>query len=277
MSKYKIVQITDTHLTPEGSEAANNQKIDPYLKLNSIFMDIDKMPKKPDMIVITGDLIHEGKSNDYNNLAKLIKRQKSRLDIPIHVILGNHDRTESFFKGFLNQQCADKYYYLIETEAENFYFLDSKFGNYEQGYIGQEQLKWLKINLENNKKDSIIFLHHPIDGPAIHHMRYSILQDGAELMKVIKDSSVKAVFSGHIHFETSFTKNNILLHSTDSSAYHIDCDNKHRHLIYDAAYYDVITIEDGEIGTETRCLYEGQDVINYVDVENTDFVNEEIL
>ncbi|CAJ1175342.1 3',5'-cyclic adenosine monophosphate phosphodiesterase CpdA [Companilactobacillus paralimentarius] len=277
MSKYKIIQITDTHLTPNGAAMANNQKVDPYVKLDNIFLDVAKMPIKPDLIAITGDLIHEGTAEDYDRLYQIIDHYHEMLNIPIQVVLGNHDRTAEFFEGYLKQIPREKYYYLLETEETNLYFLDSKFYNYEQGYIGQEQLDWLQDNLRNNSKQSVIFLHHPIDGPAMHHMRYSILQESEQLMRTIKNSPVKAVFSGHIHFETSFVKDGILLHSTDSSAYHIDCDDEHRHLIYDATYYDIITIADGEIGTETRCLYEGQDIINHVDVIDTDFVNEDIF
>lgn len=277
MSKYKIIQITDTHLTPNGAAMANNQKVDPYVKLDNIFLDVAKMPVKPDLIAITGDLIHEGTAEDYDRLYQIIDHYHEMLNIPIQVVLGNHDRTAEFFEGYLKQIPREKYYYLLETEETNLYFLDSKFYNYEQGYIGQEQLDWLQDNLRNNSKQSVIFLHHPIDGPAMHHMRYSILQESEQLMRTIKNSPVKAVFSGHIHFETSFVKDGILLRSTDSSAYHIDCDDEHRHLIYDATYYDIITITDGEIGTETRCLYEGQDIINHVDVIDTDFVNEDIF
>lgn len=278
MNKYKIIQITDTHLTPKNALAANNQKIDPFLKLASIFKDISEMIIKPNLIVITGDLIHEGVREDYKHLAKLITNQKEKLHIPIEVVLGNHDRTKAFFEGYLQKPEQKKYYYLKSTDEFDFYFLDSKFYNYEQGYLGQEQLDWLKNNLNAHQdKPALLFLHHPIDGPAIHHMRYSILQESKELISVITETSVQAVFSGHIHFETSFVKNGILMHSTDSSAYHINCDNAHKHLIYDATYYDVITIEDGEVGTETKCIYEGEEVINYVDVKDTGFVDKSIF
>jgi 3',5'-cyclic-nucleotide phosphodiesterase len=278
MSKFKIIQITDTHLTPEGKEPANHQKIDPYLKLNSVFSDIKSMSEKPDMIVITGDLIHEGIANDYVRLSKLVSHQIDNLNIQINVILGNHDRTKAFFKGFLQQQPHEKYYYVVHTKELDIYFLDSKFHDYEQGYLGQDQLTWLKDNLSDDpNKESIIFLHHPIDGPMIHHMQYSILQEGKELMDVINGTSVKAVFSGHIHFETTFEENDILMHSADSSAYHINCDNPHNHLIYDATSYDIITIDNGEIGVETRTLFAGQDVINNVVIEDTDFVNPNIF
>lgn len=274
MSKFKIIQITDTHLTPMGRKPANNQRIDPFLKLNSIFMDISKMVDKPDMIAITGDLIHEGVAEDYGKLAHLISSQMDKLQIPINVILGNHDRTAAFFQGYLNQPVQEKYYYLVANENYNFYFLDSKFYDYEQGYLGQDQLTWLRDNLEDEpNKKSVIFLHHPVAGPSIQHMQYSILQESRELLDVIKGSSVMAVFSGHIHFSTTFTKKGILFHTTDSSAYHINCDNHHDHLIYDGTNYDIITLEDDQVGVETRCLLAEPDIISHVEVDDTGFVD----
>ncbi|MFH5810658.1 metallophosphoesterase family protein [Companilactobacillus sp. FL22-1] len=277
MSKLKIIQITDTHLTPQGAVDANNQKVSPYQKLDNIVQSIAKMPNKPDLIVITGDLIHEGNEQDYQRLAKIIQEYQDFLEVPFQVIMGNHDRSKAFFSGYLKSEPQGKYYYSITAGKTDLYFLDSKFHDYEQGYIGQQQLSWLEDNLMNSKHDAVIFLHHPIDGPAIHQMRYSILQDGEDLMRVVKDTSVKAIFSGHIHFETSFERDNILLHSADSSAYHINCDNDKIHYVYDATYYDVITIDDGNVGVETKCIYQSNEVISHVDVEDTEFVDEDVF
>lgn len=276
--KYKILQISDTHLTPEGKTSANHQRIDPYLKLNTVFSAIRDMVDKPDMIVLTGDLIHEGDKSDYERLAKLLSHQMDNLQIPINVILGNHDRTDEFFEGFLKQPTREKYYYAVHEPDIDFYFLDSKFHNLEQGYLGEEQLTWLRDNLSDAPdKPAILFLHHPIDGPGIHQMRYSILQESTELLDVIKDTGVLGVFSGHIHFENSFVKDDILMHTADSTAYHINCDDPHHHLIYDATSFDIITIDDKEIGVETRTLFAGQDVINQIEVPDTDFVNPNIF
>jgi 3',5'-cyclic-nucleotide phosphodiesterase len=278
MSEFKIAQITDLHLTPEGAQPAQNQKIDPYLKLNTIFRDIRMMTDKPDMIAITGDLIHGGHESDYEKLSKVLSHHMDKLNIPINVILGNHDNTGDFFSGFLKQHQRDKYYYSLPTKATDFYFLDSTFHNFEEGYLGEDQLIWLRDNLvDTPEKEAIIFLHHPIDGPGLHHMRYSILQESSELMDIIKDSNVKAVFGGHVHFETSFIRSGILFHSADSSAYHINCDNEHKHLIYDATNYDIITIDNGEIGVESRSLFSGQDIIEHIDIEDTGFVNQNIF
>ncbi|WP_300560354.1 hypothetical protein [Companilactobacillus sp.] len=67
------------------------------------------------------------------------------------------------------------------------------------------------------------------------------------------------------------------MHSADSTAYHINCDDPHHHLIYDATSFDIITIDDKEIGVETRTIFAGQDVINQIEVPDTDFVNPNIF
>ncbi|WP_312695073.1 metallophosphoesterase, partial [Leuconostoc pseudomesenteroides] len=111
MIEQTIIHISDTHLTPSGSQPSFNQEIDPYHKLQLVFDDVKKMDTKPNYAVITGDLIHEGQASDYANFKKIISRQEEELQIPIFVILGNHDRTEAFYNGYLSEPVKEKYYY----------------------------------------------------------------------------------------------------------------------------------------------------------------------
>ncbi|WP_334330425.1 metallophosphoesterase family protein [Companilactobacillus sp. HBUAS59699] len=276
--ELKIVQITDTHLTPRGAKPANHQRVDPYIKLQNIFQDIELMPDRPDMAVISGDLVHEGVTFDYQKLKDIVDYQSERLHIPIYVVLGNHDRTRAFYEGYLEEDPQEKYYYSIATGLCDIYFIDSTYGNIEQGYIDQAQLDWLKQSIsDSDKKMSLIFMHHPVDGPAITHMRYSILQNSQELLDLVKGTNVRAIFSGHIHFPTEFNRENILCSTADSSAYHINCDNHHNHLVMDATSYNIITIEDDKVGVETRLLLIHDEIINQVPIEDTDFVDPDIF
>ncbi|WP_125568648.1 metallophosphoesterase family protein [Companilactobacillus insicii] len=277
-NKLKIVQITDTHLTPRDARPSNHQRVDPYIKLQNVFQDVELMPERPDMVVISGDLVHEGVEFDYAKLRDIIDYQSKRLHVPIYVILGNHDRTDAFYRGYLGDEPKEKYYYSIATGLCDIYFLDSTYGNIEQGYISQDQLDWLDNSLKSSdKKMSLIFMHHPIDGPAVTHMRYSILQNGDKLLDIVRDSNVEAIFSGHIHFTTEFNRENILCSTADSSAYHINCDNHNNHLVMDATSYNIITVEDGKVGIETRSLLIHDEIINQVPIDNTDFVDPNIF
>ena len=63
----------------------------------------------------------------------------------------------------------------------------------------------------------------------------------------------------------------------DSTAYHIDCTNHHVHRIYDGTTYNIITLNGTSVGVEQRPLYLGKEVINTIQVPNTDFVDPQIL
>ncbi|WP_125763389.1 metallophosphoesterase family protein [Companilactobacillus hulinensis] len=271
----KIVQITDTHLTPRDARPANHQRVDPYLKLQNVFQDVEIMADKPDLIVISGDLVHEGIEFDYRKLHDIIDYQSNKLKLPVYVILGNHDRTEAFYRGYLKEEPRDKYYYSISTNECDIFFLDSKLGDLEQGEIDSTQLSWLQHELNNSTKNSsLIFIHHPIDGPSLRHMRYSILQNSREFVETIKGTNVRAVLSGHIHFGDTFEQDNILYSAADSSAYHINCDNHHNHLVMDSTCYDIITLEDDRVGVETRYLLTHHDIINQVPITHTGWCKE---
>ncbi|AUJ30550.1 metallophosphoesterase family protein [Liquorilactobacillus hordei] len=275
MNDITIVQISDIHLSPAGKQPSFNQKLDPYVKLNMVFDDIRKIAVKPEFIVLTGDLIHEGTANDYVRLQEILKEKEQQLGIPIQVILGNHDRTEAFYEGFLQEEPQDKYYYKKTFSGVDNYFLDTTFGNIEQGYIDEKQLTWLKENLvQNQDKPALIFMHHPIAGASLRYMRFSVLQNGDDLIEVCKNGNVKGIFAGHIHFATTYTTENIVNGVAESTAYHIDCRNHKIHYVSDAVGYNIITLSAAyEVGIENQMLLWNSEVVKEISIGQTDFVN----
>lgn len=277
MAAYKIVQITDTHLTADGDKPANHQRVDPLDKLMDVFDDIQHTDVNPDLIVISGDLVHNGKPKDYKHFQHLLAKQEKRLNARFQVILGNHDRTKAFYKGYLKDDPQTSYFYKVPTDVWDLYFLDTKCGNIEQGYIEPEQLEWLKDNLNQSSKPAVLFMHHPLAGPTLEHMEYSILQNSDDLLKVISGSNVKGIFSGHIHFADTYEVDGILNVVSDSTAYHIDCSNYHQHFANDATAYSIINLDEKEIGVEQRRLRFGRKTIKTFDIPDTAFVDHKII
>jgi 3',5'-cyclic-nucleotide phosphodiesterase len=277
MMAYKIVQITDTHLTPAGAQPANHQQLDPAEKLQAVFDDIYTTNVNPDLVVITGDLIHEGHAEDYQHLRHILGQEQERLMAPIKVILGNHDRTRAFYDGYLKQPYRSRYYYKIVSAEWDFYFLDTKCGDLEQGYIDHAQLDWLQAHLTHSAKPALIFMHHPLLGAPLINMAYSILQNGDDLMRVIHGSNVQAIFSGHVHFANTYEIGDILNIVADSTAYHINCANPHEHFVVDATAYNVIHLGDQGIGVEQRPLRLGTKTINTFKIPNTGFLDRGLI
>lgn len=275
MIEQTIIHISDTHLTPSGSQPSFNQEIDPYHKLQLVFDDVKKMDTKPNYAVITGDLIHEGQASDYANFKKIISRQEEELQIPIFVILGNHDRTEAFYNGYLSEPVKEKYYYKQQINGVDNYFLDTTFENLEQGYLDQQQLAWLSTSLQTSPETpALIFMHHPAFGSSLENMKFSILQNGLELQKACQKGNVKGIFSGHIHFSTTYLTGTILNCVSDSTAYHIDCRKHYQHFVSDVIGYNIISMStETEIGVENRYLYCGQNTVKKIQVKSTDFID----
>ena len=277
VKNYQIVQISDTHLTPQNAQPANNQQIDPMLKLMQVFHDIEATQVHPDMIVISGDLIHEGKAVDYRQFKKLVDREQAQFGVPIQVLLGNHDRTSAFYTGYLDKPVQPRYYYSLSDNGWDFYFLDTKCGDLEPGYLDEQQLRWLKEKLGESNRPAVIFMHHPLLGAPLENMKYSILQNGDQLQSILKGSQVKAIFTGHVHFANMFIKNGILNVSADSTAYHINCSNSKRHLISEGTGYNVITLSDQQTSVEQRPLLLGNTTIKAFNIPSTDFVDPQIV
>ncbi|KRM44079.1 Ser Thr phosphatase family protein [Lentilactobacillus parafarraginis DSM 18390 = JCM 14109] len=278
LSDYKIVHISDPHLSVQGAVPANHQRLDPEEKLRKVFDDVDKTDVHPDLIVLGGDLVHNGDEDAYRDFRRLLRQQQERFDAPIKAILGNHDRTDQFYMGYLDAKRPDiRYYYHESTNDYDFFFLDTKCGDIEQGYLDQRQLEWLDNQLQAATKPAIIFMHHPLYGPSLGNMKYSILQNGDELLKILDKHNVKAIFAGHVHFSTSYVVHGILNVVADSTAYHINCSNVREHTVSDATAYNVITLHHDDVGVDQRRLYLDNDVINTFKIPDADFVDRQVI
>ncbi|MCP0887832.1 metallophosphoesterase [Ligilactobacillus sp. WILCCON 0076] len=274
MKRIQIVQLSDLHLAPHGERYSFNQQLDPLKKLESCFADIVRLPEKPEMIVLSGDLIHEGTAKDYEWLHEYLFIKQEKLKTEINVILGNHDRADAFYTGFYGSKALEHYYYQQQTPTVDYYFLDSNYHNKEQGFLSKDQLVWLDTKLQQHKeKPALIFLHHPVAGTTLEKMRFSILQNDCELLKIAQKANVRGIFSGHIHFSTNELLDGILCSTAESTAYHIDCTDLHDHVVADACGYNLISFDGQSIGVENRVLLAPQEAVMHIKVTQTDYVN----
>jgi hypothetical protein len=93
-------------------------------------------------------------------------------------------------------------------------------GNFDwkDSHIPDEQLTWLKKDLNKNKIPAIIFVHQQLDTPGFEDSHKIYCPDNAaEVRKIIEDAgNVMGVFQGHYH-AGSFNKiNNIYYYTLKS-------------------------------------------------------------
>ncbi|MFC6290101.1 metallophosphoesterase family protein [Levilactobacillus angrenensis] len=273
MNKFTIVHLSDPQLSA-GRAPQYHQQLPPATKLQHIFDDILERQVAPDLIVISGDLLTAGTSQDYQQLRQYLRQQSARLRAPIQVILGDQDDREAFNEGYLEEPHQPYYAYKQVYQNMDFYFLDSKWeAHKEAGWLDRKQLDWLNKNLHlAPRRRAFLFLHHPLDAPALRGMRYALLQNNRELLAILHGHNIGGIFTGHLHFGASYLVDTTIPVTTVASAStYIDCQDPHRHEVHDATSYNVITIQRGMASVTNHPLLLGQPVIDTITVGNTGF------
>ena len=164
---------------------------------------------KPDFVVICGDMVHEGDSEDQRKEVFRIASQLNK-DIPIYWVAGNHDvgntPTSETLTTYRKLFGDDNYSF----QMENNYFIaiNSSICSDPSLVPGEwdELIGFLEIELEKasnmNATHKIVFLHHPLfletsDEPD----NYFVIpfQRRQEIISLLDQNKATAVFSGHLH------------------------------------------------------------------------------
>ena len=148
---FRFVHISDPHVG-----AGENHLTDAKL-----FKEIIELDPKPAFVVATGDICEIGTAAQYAQFQEALKS----LTVPMYVAPGNHDvrwnpiGKEGFVKG-VGQPMNQSWDY----ENVHFVTLDSTVLLEHWGHISQDQLDWLKADLEKvgAEKPVVIGFHHPI-------------------------------------------------------------------------------------------------------------------
>ena len=84
-----IAQITDLHVRPRGLAA--NRVVESNMMTERAIDSVIALRPRPDVVLITGDLVDRGLVEEYEQLKIMLRR----LDIPAFLIPGNHDSREN--------------------------------------------------------------------------------------------------------------------------------------------------------------------------------------
>ncbi len=193
----KIIQITDTHLMPRGTDLYG---LDPCKRLETCIESINEYHADADLCIITGDLTHQGDREAYRDLRGILKQ----LSIPYHLLVGNHDHRQIFSEIFPETPRDEHGFFqqTLETSAGIFLLLDTVEHGMHWGSYCETRALWLKSQLELHKNQPVyLFMHHPpfnIGIPALD--KISLREDAKRIHQTVKDfSNIKHLFFGHVH------------------------------------------------------------------------------
>ncbi|MEU2615855.1 phosphodiesterase [Micromonospora sp. NPDC007271] len=189
-----IAQLSDPHVTtgPLAAEQASG--------LHRALGRVLALRPRPDCVVITGDLVSNGRPDEYVALREII----GRFPLPVHLAAGNHDDRESLLDTFGGTPYLGggfSAYYHVDHADGTLVVLDSHAPGSAGGRLGDEQLGWLDGVLAGRSDvPAVVCLHHPPVAVGVPAMDATRLADADAFADVIaRHRHVVRVAAGHLH------------------------------------------------------------------------------
>ncbi len=197
-----VAQISDTHIALDMPDA--DQRISDFVRT---IADINALDPAPDLILHTGDIVHNGHRDEYAESAAILAKARA----PVYVLPGNKDRRDNLYETF----SAHKYLtlsapfidYGIEDYPVRLIGLDTLSEGNNKGDFGRERIERLtKLVDAEDKKPIAIFMHHPPFEVSVGPDPLNFVTEEAmrELRQALQRSGrITSIFCGHVHRLTS--------------------------------------------------------------------------
>jgi len=200
---FRFVQLSDLHCAnakrnPPPRFAFDMHRLDLVRSFALVEAAVREMNEtvKPDFVVVTGDLVDDGR--DRESLAR-VKTILDKLACPYHPVIGDHDSREAWRRVF----GAERLNYTFRHGGWRSLAADSS-----PGVLDEATLAWLDRELRADPATpTAMFIHRPIAVPELYvaaaRAAYGVpllLGNAAEVQaRLAKAGNVRAVFAGHCH------------------------------------------------------------------------------
>src|SRR6266404_103206 len=184
---FTFVQISDSHI---GFNKEANP--DPNATLQAALDRIAQLPKKPAMMIHTGDVSHLSKAAEFDAAEQLMKGVK----LDTHYVPGEHD--------------------VIGDDGKQFF---ERFAKDGAGGFGAEQLEWLEKDVKGRTASTpiVVFTHVPM-WPIYQEWGWATA-DAPQALSYLKRFGSVTVLNGHIHQIVQKVEGNVSFRTAMSTAF----------------------------------------------------------
>lgn len=206
IADFTIAHLSDTHFLAD--EARWGGVVDTDTHVASALRQLQRSGRRPDAIVITGDLTDLGEPRAYARLRSLVEPVAAELDAPVVWVMGNHDERAAYSRELFGVEMPgpeddhpqDRVY---RVGGLRIVALDSTVPGYHHGDVSPQQLEWLAgVLVEPAPHGTLLALHHPPIATPLELMNVLQLQHRDRLAEVLAGSDVRAILAGHLHYST---------------------------------------------------------------------------
>ncbi|WP_416417971.1 phosphodiesterase [Paenarthrobacter aromaticivorans] len=203
---HVLLHLSDLHLV--AGPGTLHGSVDSAARLQEICDQIIASKIKPEAIIFTGDLADKGEFQAYKRLRDMIEPVCDSLGAKAIWAMGNHDDRANFRSAFLDASAVSR----PEDPVDRSYFvnglriitLDTTVPGHHYGELSESQLQWLAAELATPAPDgTILALHHP-PVPCVQDLAVLVeLRGQAALAAVVRNSDVRTILAGHLHYSTT--------------------------------------------------------------------------
>lgn len=205
----EIAHLTDTHIFAD--QYGGLFGLESERALREVLVLAQR--RQPDLIILTGDLIHDEREEAYVRLRDII----SGLGIPVHCLAGNHDDLDVMRAHCTHSEllCEKK----VDAGEWQILLLNTVVSGQVGGHLAVSELELLQRNLQTNPhRPTLVCLHHQPVAIGSEWLDRIGIDNGAELLSILDaHSQVKAVIWGHVHQEYHTYRNGMQLLATPST------------------------------------------------------------
>lgn len=213
--------VTDIHFGPNTRFEGKLRKLSRQApELLDGFVRQMREAVRPDFVVNLGDVIEDDQPEiDGERYRAALERLRGAPGELVNVA-GNHDTillTPSAIVRAWDQPEAERLYYSFDRGGFHFVVLRTVERKDTDITIDDEQLGWLRTDLDGNRRPTVVFMHHSAADQDLANNRWfsrtehiALLSDRATFRTLLRrHAHVVAVFNGHLHWNHLFVADGI--------------------------------------------------------------------